>query len=45
MDYYEQKFQEQVLKNLRNKANALGLELVPISPATLNTPSSLNHAT
>ena len=45
MDYYEQKYQEQVLKNLRNKANALGLELVPISPATLNTSSSLNHAT
>lgn len=45
IDYYQQKYQEQVLKSLRNKANALGLELVPISPATLNTSSSLNHAT
>ncbi|MFN6572600.1 IS110 family transposase [Dendronalium sp. ChiSLP03b] len=38
MDYYEQKYQEQVLKNLRNKAHALGLELVPISQDTQNTP-------
>ncbi|NEU81668.1 hypothetical protein [Nostoc sp. UIC 10630] len=45
IDYYQQKYQEQVLKSLRNKANALGLELVPISPSTLNTSSSLNHAT
>ncbi len=31
---------KQVLKNLRNKAHALGLELVPISPDMQNTPSS-----
>jgi predicted acetyltransferase len=40
MDYYEQKYNEQILKNLRNKAHALGLELVPISRDMQNTPSS-----
>ncbi|MDZ8239224.1 MAG: IS110 family transposase [Nostoc sp. ChiQUE01a] len=34
MDYYEQKYQELVLKNLRKKAQALGLELIPISHST-----------
>ncbi|MEH2079964.1 MAG: IS110 family transposase [Nostoc sp.] len=34
MDYYEQKYQELILKNLRHKAQALGLELVPISHLT-----------
>jgi predicted acetyltransferase len=45
MDYYEQKYNEQVLKNLRKKAHALGLELVPISQDTQNTPSSPTLAT
>ncbi len=31
MDYYEQKYQQQLLKNLQKKAHALGLELVPKS--------------
>jgi hypothetical protein len=30
MDYYEKKYNEQVLKNLRKKAHALGLELVAL---------------
>ncbi|MEH1783158.1 hypothetical protein [Nostoc sp.] len=34
MDYYEQKYQELILKNLRQKAQALGLELIPISCST-----------
>ncbi|MCC5669490.1 hypothetical protein LC653_38105 [Nostoc sp. CHAB 5784] len=38
MNYYEHKYNEQVLKNLSKKA--LGLELVPISPDTPNTQSS-----
>ncbi|MBW4456098.1 MAG: hypothetical protein KME55_27285 [Nostoc indistinguendum CM1-VF10] len=33
MDYYEQKYQ-MILKNLRQKAQALGLELIPISHPT-----------
>ncbi|WP_375480484.1 hypothetical protein [uncultured Nostoc sp.] len=45
MDYYERKYNEQVLKNLRNKAYALGLELVPISPVTQNHPSCQIFAT
>lgn len=45
MDYYEQKYNEQILKNLKNKAHALGLELVPISPNPQNTPSSQTLAT
>jgi predicted acetyltransferase len=45
MDYYEQKYNEQVLKNLRKKAHALGLELVLISQDTQNTPSSLTLTT
>ncbi|WP_392475933.1 hypothetical protein [Nostoc sp. C110] len=40
MDYYEQKYQEMILKNLRNKAHAQGLEIVPISPEQQNTLSS-----
>ena len=31
MDYYEQKYQDLMLKNLKKKADALGLELVPKS--------------
>jgi hypothetical protein len=34
MDYYDQKYQELILKNLRQKAQALGLELIPISHPT-----------
>ena len=34
MDYYEQKYQELILKSLRQKAQALGLELIPISHPT-----------
>ncbi|MEH2081221.1 MAG: hypothetical protein V7K89_14825 [Nostoc sp.] len=34
MDYYEQKYQELMLKNLKQKAQALGLELIPISHPT-----------
>ncbi|WP_242054037.1 IS110 family transposase [Nostoc sp. FACHB-888] len=45
MDYYEQKYQELILKNLRNKAHALGLEIVPISPEQQNTLSSPTLAT
>ena len=30
MDYYEQKYHEQILKHLQARAAALGLELVPI---------------
>jgi hypothetical protein len=29
MDYYQQKYQELMLKNLQNKADALGLQLIP----------------
>jgi hypothetical protein len=29
VDYYEQKYQEQMLKKLQKKAESLGLELVP----------------
>ncbi|MHC5931968.1 hypothetical protein [Nostoc sp.] len=45
MDYYEQKCQELILKNLRNKAHALGLEIVPISPEQQNILSSPTLAT
>ncbi len=45
MDYYEQKYQQQVLNNLKKKAHALGLELVPISPDPQNAPSSPTLAT
>nr|WP_322666814.1 IS110 family transposase [Dendronalium sp. ChiSLP03b]MDZ8209300.1 IS110 family transposase [Dendronalium sp. ChiSLP03b] len=34
MDYYEQEYQELMLKNLKQKAQALGLELIPISHPT-----------
>lgn len=34
MDYYEQQYQEQVLHNLRKKAQSLGLDLVAQSTAT-----------
>jgi transposase len=34
MDYYEQKYQELIVKNLRQKAQAFGLELIPISHST-----------
>ncbi|MBD2537047.1 hypothetical protein H6G97_50775 [Nostoc flagelliforme FACHB-838] len=45
MDYYEQKYQELILKNLRNKAHAQGLKIVPISPEQENIPSSPTLAT
>ncbi|MDJ0572734.1 MAG: hypothetical protein QNJ53_27350 [Pleurocapsa sp. MO_192.B19] len=45
MDYYEKKYNEQVLKNLQKKAQALGLELVPISQDTQNAPFSQALAT
>ena len=31
IDAYEQHYQERILKNLKKKAQALGLELIPIS--------------
>ncbi|MBE9054416.1 IS110 family transposase [Nostocales cyanobacterium LEGE 11386] len=34
MDYYEQKYQELMLKNLQQQAQALGLELIPLSHPT-----------
>jgi len=34
MDYYEQQYQEQVLHNLRKKAQSLGFDLVAQSTAT-----------
>ncbi|MDJ0697773.1 hypothetical protein [Mastigocoleus sp. MO_188.B34] len=40
MDYYEQKYQEQILKNLKKKAHSFGLELLPISQDTQNAPST-----
>lgn len=38
VDYYEQKYQEQVLNNLTKKAHALSLELVPKSQEQKNAP-------
>ncbi|MBD2534007.1 hypothetical protein H6G97_32460 [Nostoc flagelliforme FACHB-838] len=37
MDYYERKYNEQVLNNLKKKAHTFGLELVPISQYPQNT--------
>lgn len=34
MDYYEQRYQEQVLNHLRNKAHSLGFDLVAQPTAT-----------
>lgn len=34
IDVYEQQYRERTLKNLRKKAQAFGLELIPISNAT-----------
>jgi len=34
MDYYEQKYQEQILNNLKKKAQSLGYYLVAQTPAT-----------
>ncbi|MBR8835157.1 MAG: IS110 family transposase [Stigonema ocellatum SAG 48.90 = DSM 106950] len=45
MDYYEQQYQDLILKNLQKKANALGLELVPKSGDTPNTNFSQTLAT
>lgn len=45
MDYYERKYNEQVLNNLKKKAHAFGLELVPISQDPQNTSSSPTLAT
>jgi hypothetical protein len=33
MDYYEQRYEEKVLNNLKKKAQSLGFELVPQSIA------------
>ncbi len=40
LDYYEKKYSEQVLKNLRKKAHALGLELVALPQEPPLAPSS-----
>lgn len=40
VDYYEQKYNDQAVKNLRKKARALGLELVPFDQDSQNSPSS-----
>jgi hypothetical protein len=45
MDYYEQKYQELILKNLQKKADALGLQLVPKPEDKLEAPSSPTLAT
>lgn len=45
LDYYEQKYQEQVLNNLKKKAHAFGLELVPLSQDAENTPFAQTPAT
>ncbi len=45
MDYYEQKYQELMLKNLQNKADALGLQLVPKSEEHSDHSYSPNLAT
>ena len=45
MDYYEQKYQEKIIKILQKKAQTLGLQLVPISQEERNHPSSQTHAT
>lgn len=45
MDYYERKYNEQVLNNLKKKAHTFGLELVPISQDPQNTSSSPTLAT
>jgi hypothetical protein len=45
MDYYEQRYQDLILKNLQKKANALGLELVPKSGDTPNTDFSQTLST
>jgi hypothetical protein len=40
MDYYEQKYHQQILTHLKDRAAALGLELIPIEqPPDENTPS------
>lgn len=41
MDYYEKKYQDLMLKNLQNKADALGLQLVPKPEDKKETPFSL----
>ena len=39
MDYYEQKYHEQILTHLKDRAAALGLELVPIEQPDEHTSS------
>jgi len=34
MDYYEQKYQDQILNNLRKKAQSLGFDLIAQPTAT-----------
>jgi transposase len=45
MDYYEQKYQELMLKNLQKKADVLGFQLVPKPVKPLETPCSQPSAT
>lgn len=45
MDYYEQRYQDLILKNLQKKANALGLKLIHKSSDTPNTNFSQTLAT
>ena len=45
MDYYEQKYQERIIKNLQKKAQTLGLDLVPITQETQNTSPPQKPAT
>jgi hypothetical protein len=40
MDYYEQKYQELILKNLQKKADAFGFQLVPKPEEKPSSPSS-----
>ncbi len=45
MDYYEKKYNEQILNNLKKKAQVLGFELAPISQEPQNAPFSQTLAT
>ena len=45
IDYYEQKYHASILKNLHNKAHAMGLQLVPLTPDTPKASSSTTLTT
>ena len=45
MNYYEQRYQDLILHNLKKKADAFGLELVPKSQEPQNAPSAQIFAT